>query len=284
VPVVYVDFLSQYPTVNTLLGLWRLLTAKKLRVRDATRDVEKFLKLVDLNQLLDPKTWHKLNFFALVQPDADILPVRAVYGETRVGSETNIGINPLTSDNPIWFAGPDIVASRLLTGKPPRILRAIRFEAVGVQKGLKSVRLGKGSINPARDDFFRKVIEERKGKKKSDPLYYSLKILANAGCYGIYAEVNRHQVGKNDAKRVRIFSGEANITERATIMERPGPFYFPPSLGPHHRRWKATSVHASEDSHRGQWSLSDVRYRFHGNCRIGARWTCSLQWWTAQDA
>src|SRR5207253_9407269 len=75
---------------------------------------------------------------------------------------------------------------------------------------------------------FRKVIEERKGKKKSDPLYYFLKILANAGCYGIYAEVNRHQVGKNDAKQVGIFSGEANISERATIMERPGPFYFPP--------------------------------------------------------
>lgn len=228
VPVVYVDFLSQYPTVNTLLGLWCLLTAKKIRVREATPDVEKFLKSVDLNQLLDPKTWHKLNFFALVQPDGDILPVRAVYGENRVGSETNIGLNPLTSDGPIWFAGPDIVASRLLTGKPPRILRAIRFEAGGVQKGLKSVRLGKGSINPARDDFFRKVIEERKGKKKSDPLYYFLKILANAGCYGIYAEVNRHQVGKNDAKQVGIFSGEAHLTERATIMERPGPFYFPP--------------------------------------------------------
>ena len=181
-----------------------------------------------MNQMLDPKNWHKLNFFALVQPDADILPVRAVYGENRVGSETNIGLNPLISDKPIWFAGPDIVASRIVAGKAPKILRAIRFEAVRVQKGLKSVKLGKGSINPARDDFFRKVIEERKGKKKSDPLYYFLKILANAGCYGIYAEVNRHQVGKNDAKQVGIFSGEANITERATIMERPGPFYFPP--------------------------------------------------------
>jgi hypothetical protein len=228
VPIVYTDFLSQYPTVNTLLGLWRLLTAKKLRVREATRDVEKFLKSVDVNQLLDPKIWHKLNFFALVQPDGDVLPVRTVYGENRASGETNIGLNPLASDEPIWFAGPDVVASRLQTGRPPKFVRAIRFEAVGVQKGLKSINLGKGSIDPARDDFFRKVIEERKGKKKSDPLYYFLKILANAGCYGIYAEVNRHQVGKNDAKQVGIFSGEASITERATIMESSGPFYFPP--------------------------------------------------------
>lgn len=227
-PICYVDYTSQYPTCNTLLGLWRLLTAKKLRVREATQDVKTLLNSVDVNHVLDPKTWPKLNFFALIQPDGDILPVRAVYGENRVGGETNIGLNPLSSDKPVWFAGPDVVASRLLTGKPPRILRAIRFEAVGLQKELKSVKLGKGSINPARNDFFRKVIEERKGKKKSDPLYYFLKILANAGCYGIYAEVNRHQVGKNDAKQVGIFSGEANITERATIMERPGPFYFPP--------------------------------------------------------
>jgi len=88
--------------------------------------------------------------------------------------------------------------------------------------------LGTGSIDPYTDDFFRKVIEERKGKPKSDPLYYFLKILANAGCYGIYAEVNKLQVGKNKAKKIGIFSGELSGTERTCIMEVPGPWYFPP--------------------------------------------------------
>lgn len=146
-----------------------------------------------------------------------------------MSNETNIGLNPLTSEKPIWYAGPDVVGSLLQTGKPPRILRAIRFEPVGVQKGMKSVNLGKGSINPARDDFFRKVIEERKGKNKSDPLYYFLKIVANAGCYGIYAEVNRLQTGKNDAKQIGIFSGETTRTERSCIVEPPGPWFFPPA-------------------------------------------------------
>jgi hypothetical protein len=229
VPIIYTDFLSQYPTVNTLLGLWPLLTANKLRVREATRDVARFLKSVDVNQLLNPKTWPDLKFFALIQPEGSAQPVRAVFGEGRVSNETNIGLNPLTSEKPIWFAGPDIVGSLLQTGKPPKILRAIRFEPVGVQKRMRSVKLGKGSINPARDDFFRKVIEERKGKKKSDPLYYFLKILANAGCYGIYAEVNRVQTGKNDAKQVEIFSGEMSMTERTCIVETPGPWFFPPA-------------------------------------------------------
>jgi hypothetical protein len=228
VPVVYTDFTSQYPTVNTCLGLWSLLTAEKVEVRDATQEVQELLQSLTLDHLLDKRTWPKLAFFALIQPNGDILPVRTIYGDGQSGDQTNIGLNPLTSDKSVWFAGPDIVGSILLTGQVPKILRAIRIEPVGVQKDMKSVVLGTGSIDPYRDDFFRKVIEERKGKQKTDPLYYFLKILANAGCYGIYAEMNKLQVGKNDSKKIGIFSGELSGTERTCKMEVPGPWYCPP--------------------------------------------------------
>jgi hypothetical protein len=228
VPVVYTDFTSQYPTVNTLLGLWSLLIAEKFQVRDVTLEVQAFLQSLSLDRLLDQRTWPKMAFFALIQPDGDILPVRTIYGDGQCGNQTNIGLNPLTSDKPIWFAGPDIVGSTLLKGRPPKILQALRIEPVGIQRDMKSVVLGAGSIDPYRDDFFRKVIEERKGKQKTDPLYYFLKILANAGCYGIYAEVNKLQVGKNKAKKIGIFSGELSGTERTCVMEVPGPWYFPP--------------------------------------------------------
>jgi DNA polymerase type B, organellar and viral len=228
IPVVYTDFTSQYPTVNTLLGLWSLLTAEKVRVREATQEVQALLQTLTVDRLLDLRTWPKLAFFALIQPDGDILPVRTIYGDGQSGDQTNIGLNPLTSEKPIWFAGPDIVGSTLLKGKAPKILRAIRIEPMGLQKEMKSVMLGTGFIDPYRDDFFRKVIEERKGKQKTDPLYYFLKILANAGCYGIYAEVNKLQVGRNDAKKIEIFSGEYSGTERTCTMEVPGPWYFPP--------------------------------------------------------
>jgi hypothetical protein len=228
VPIIYTDFTSQYPTVNTLLGLWRMLTAEKLHVQDATYEIREFLESLTPDQLLDPRTWSKLTFFGLVQPDADIFPVRTVYGDGNTNDQTNIGLNPLTSAKPLWFAGPDIVGSFLLTGKIPRLLRAIRFEPEGLQQGMKSVQLGNGSIDPYNDDFFRKVIEERKSKDKSDPLYYFLKILANAGCYGIYAEVNRLHSGKNDRKKIGIFSGEESRTEFTCTVEAPGPWYFPP--------------------------------------------------------
>src|SRR6266404_2088810 len=97
VPVVYTDFTSQYPTANTLLGLWPMLIADRLSLRDATHEVRAFLNRLDLKQLLKRSTWPKLNFFALVQPQGDILPVRTVYGREGAGDQTNIGLNPLIS-------------------------------------------------------------------------------------------------------------------------------------------------------------------------------------------
>jgi hypothetical protein len=32
VPIVHTDFMSEYPTVNTLLGLWPLLTSKDMKI------------------------------------------------------------------------------------------------------------------------------------------------------------------------------------------------------------------------------------------------------------
>jgi hypothetical protein len=46
VPVVHTDFMSEYPTVNTLLGLWQLLTAQTLRFEDATETVRSLLAQV----------------------------------------------------------------------------------------------------------------------------------------------------------------------------------------------------------------------------------------------
>jgi len=137
VPVVYTDFTSQYPTVNTLLGLWPLLIAKKVRVRNVTAEVKGLLKSLTVERLLDRRIWPKLAFFGLIQPEGEILPVRTVYGDSQAGDQTNIGLNPLTSKKPIWFAGPDIVGSMLLTGRVPKILRALRIEPLGIQLGMK---------------------------------------------------------------------------------------------------------------------------------------------------
>jgi hypothetical protein len=225
VPVSLVDFTSQYPTVNTLMGLWKLLTAKSMRIERATNEVRRLLAKLTLAQTFKPDFWKQLSWFALVRPSEDILPVRATYD----GDSHNIGLNYLTSEKPIWYAGPDLLASALLTGKPPEIIRAIRIVPEGRQKGLKPIFFrGETRIDPRKVDFFKTVIEARARArtKKQNALAYSLKILANATSYGLFVEVN--PVRLKGRKKIQVFSGQDRFPCSAEIVEPKGRWYFPP--------------------------------------------------------
>lgn len=234
VPVVHTDFMSEYPTVNTLLGLWQLLTAESVRTEDAIDEVRDLLANLTPDTVFDQSFWKRLKFFALIRPKGDILPVRTAYN----GRTTNIGVNPLTSDTPVWYAGPDILASTLLTGRPPEILRAFRVVPQGQQTGQKPVALrGMVDINPSRQDFFKTVIEARarvkSGKalpgQERKTLSYFLKILANAGSYGLFVEVNPKHLGTDKHARVNVsvFSGEVAFQTTSSVEEDLGPWYCP---------------------------------------------------------
>jgi hypothetical protein len=223
VPIVHTDFTSQYPSVNALLGNGDVLTAEKLSFDDATNEVRNLLRRVTLEKAFNPRFWKQLKFFALVHPDRDIFPVRAVYNnETQ-----NIGINRLSSRKPIWFAGPDVIASVLLTGKIPKIEKAIRMVPHGKQRGLQSTKLrGMVTINPKTDDFFRHVIEQRKLHKSNEPLGHFLKILANAGSYGLFVELTPEKPKK--PANIKVFSGQESFPQLSSVVENQGRWYFPP--------------------------------------------------------
>jgi hypothetical protein len=154
VPAAPLDFTSEYPNCCALLGLFDVLTAKRVSFENDKANVSAFLKRITLESCFDPATWNQCRFFALLKPDNDILPVRTVYE----GVTQNIGNNYLKSDSPIWFAGPDLVASVLQNGgKVPDILKAVRMVPHGKQAGMKSVNL-RGSmvmIDPYKDDVFK---------------------------------------------------------------------------------------------------------------------------------
>ena len=139
----------------------------------------------------------------------------------------NIGNNYLTSETPLWFAGCDVIASAIRTGKAPRILRAIRMVPHGKQAGMKTLNL-RGSmveIDPYRDDLFRKVIEQRKLNKADKNLYYWLKILANS-IYGFFVELIPEL--QNGNVPLEIFSGEKNFSDSSDVIEKAGLWFFPP--------------------------------------------------------
>lgn len=234
VPVVYTDVLSMYPTVNALMGLWRLHVAARVEVEDCTEEARALLAIVTPETVLDPAMWPRLVFFAQIVPDRDrdILPVRAQY--SGVGGAWNIAVNPFDDDAPHWYAGPDLAASALLTGKAPAVLRAWRLVPVGTQPGLRPVNLrGAVEADPDRGDFFRTVIEER---KRSDPATDEgqrfgrfLKVLANSGAYGIFVESNPEELPTGETEAVAVYGpDDTPFAARAIRPETPGAFSFPP--------------------------------------------------------
>ena len=75
-----------------------------------------------------------------VRPDGDIFPVRAKYGIRQDASYT-IGQNYLTPREPLWFTLADCIASKLRTGKSPKVLEAITFTPGPVQTNLKPIAI-----------------------------------------------------------------------------------------------------------------------------------------------
>ena len=235
-PVVYTDFVSMYPTVNALLGNWAMLTAGKIGTAEARQEVSAFLDAVRLEDCFSPKTWRRLPAFVKVRPQDDIFPVRVKYD--RHGPSWQIGSNPLTCDDGVWYALPDVVAAKLLTGKTPEVLEAFRLEATGTQDGMRPTKLrGAVPVDPRTQDFFRLVIEERKRTQRNtalseterDRLDKALKVTANAGSYGIFAEMNRKEQPGNRKVPVTVWNSDGQpFVTKVAAPEEPGPYCFPP--------------------------------------------------------
>jgi hypothetical protein len=234
VPVKLLDFTSMYPTVGALMDLHRFHIAERIDTIDATKEVRELLERVTLEAVLDQALWPKLVGFVLIEPKDDVLPVRAAYDAQTWG----IGVNPLTSTEPLWHSIADCVQSKLLTGRSPKVVRAIRLVPVGRARGLRSVKLrGVVPLDPAADDPFRSMVEERQRvRRRTDiddqekkRLSTSLKVVATAGSYGILSEFNRDELPKGKQARVVVHGrDESPFEDRVCGPEDPGRYCFPP--------------------------------------------------------
>ena len=226
VPVVHTDFTSQYPTVNRLFRNWRTLIGESVDFEECTKEVDDLLHHATLDSVFARKFWGRLSFFALIKPDEDILPVRTLYN----GRSKNIGSNLLTCSTPVWFAGPDLVASVLLSGtnKVPKIIKAVRIVRTQKQARLKSTKLsGIVAIDPRKSDFYCEGVEQKSLYKTTNKgLSHFLKILVNSGSYGLFVEVNPET--RSHPAEIKAFSGEITRTDHDRHVENPGRWYFPP--------------------------------------------------------
>jgi hypothetical protein len=229
VPVITCDFASMYPTVCTLMGLSRLPACRWVKVvEEDPAAVEAWIAGLTLEDCFDSKLWEELCGLALVEPEGDIVPVRARYAP---GGSFGIGVNPLRSGEPLWYTLPDLVASRLLGGRVPKLLRVVRLRGSGQATNLRPLRIrGSRPIDPAREDVFRTLVEERRRLERArdeDSLRTAaaLKVVANSAAYGIAVELNR-QEPQAEPVPVRVLGLESFESE-VSALEEAGEYFFP---------------------------------------------------------
>jgi len=204
--IIHCDFRSMYPTVCTLMGLWNFVRAKGIDYEDDTNKIRDFVESCTPDSLREQKAWRNLTAIVQVLPDRDIFPVRAHYSDEEAAT---IGLNYLSADTPIWFTLADVLASKVLTGKAPKILRAIHFHPLAVQDGLHPITIAGKLVDPEIDDFYRALIDHRRevqakqkaasdaDKARLDSDQQGIKILANATSYGIFVELNVEEYDKS---------------------------------------------------------------------------------------
>jgi hypothetical protein len=240
VPVVYTDFLSMYPTVNSLMGLWDFVKAHQITVnKRCKREIKSFLKRLSPSDLFKPATWKRMSAFVRIIPNGDVLPSRSKY--SLESNDWQVALNHLSAgtEDPkdaLWYSLPDVAASILLTGHIPKIVDAFSLEPRRVLKKLTPVKLlGAIKVDPAIQDFFRVSIEQRKllsartdlAEIERKRLEKALKVLANAASYGIYAEMNRQESEEKVA--VTCYGiGSKPYSPRVAHPEAPGEYCFPP--------------------------------------------------------
>jgi hypothetical protein len=292
-PVVYLDFLSMYSTVNTLMGRWSFVIAREIRLIEHCKDkVEAFLRTVTPGMLFDPETWTHMNGFVKVVPNGDVLPIRCKY--SPVSNDWQVGINRVYAkkEDALWYSIPDVVTSILATGRVSQIVDAFLIEPSGTLfEAIPTKLRGMVHVDPEHHDFFRVIVDERlslssRGELsdiEAKRLDKALKILASATCFGIYAQMDRQD---DDEKVEVICHGIDPDPYKCTVAhpEFPGEFWFSPLGFIAHGRGPSDAGVAGPLHLRTPWNLSDGGHRFDGNCSHGVWRLGSVSGRSFQDA
>lgn len=242
VRVLHTDFTSMYPTVCTLMGLWRFIIGQGYQATDATELVRAFLADATADDLMQQETWPLLSVIVTVRPREDRFPVRSYYSRKNGKpdpSRPSIALNTLSADRDLWFTLADCLVSKLQTGRAPEVIEAVAFSPGPPQAGLRKIQLlGETEVDPYRDDLFKLLIESRQADdarkllipeaehEAIDQGRDAKKILANSTSYGVFVQVNVDTEPR--PQRVRVYTPDGtSFICRTRKIEEPGPYFHP---------------------------------------------------------
>lgn len=196
------DFTSMYPSVVVLTGLWDYMISKGYEKVEATEDIKKFVDSVKLEDFQNPEIWKKLIGIVKIKPDNDFLPTRTGYDKNS-GDKT-VAIQKVSSDLVFPFHLMDIITSKIITGKTPKIIEGFYYYPKEPQETLRPTKIMGFEIDPLKENLYKFLVEKRAelkaiakpleegGPEKENLLAkaQALKIISNGTSYGIYIEEN----------------------------------------------------------------------------------------------
>ena len=214
---VALDVTSAYPLTAHLVGWWEVMTADRLVRRSVLGELRALCRRAvdDPTVALDPAVWTRFGLtLCEVAPDGEHFPV-ALDDPHRLDGRTETV--PVTARGRTMFYGwPDVVAATILSGRVPRIVRAVRLVPEGRQGGLRRlVPVYPGlTLLTDRDPVLGLVRRRREAKAAGDKvLAAELHAMTNSLVSGQPARLD-------DVRRV--------VRGKWTVQEKAGPWTFAP--------------------------------------------------------
>jgi hypothetical protein len=244
----YCDFLSMYPTACANLGLWDFVIAQRIEPSDATEQTRELLEHTTVEDLRDQELWRELAVLVEVAPDGDLLPVRAEYqpdDREAPSGLRGIAVNYLSSsETTLHYTLADCIASRLATGKAPRVVSATGYRPLAPQEGLEPLLVAGNPdypVDPYHDDYYKRLIELRMDiraaakeardagdvdlVRRLDAEQQGIKICANGSSYGCFIELNPQQLVK--PLPTAVFTADGPFVAPVPRREEAGRFFHP---------------------------------------------------------
>ncbi|HEY1883026.1 MAG TPA: hypothetical protein VGG51_08295 [Candidatus Cybelea sp.] len=230
VPVTILDFTSMYASIFILQDLESLISGRIAAVEVPASEIEQLLNEMTAAHLFDKAVWRLFNCLVLVEPGSAILPVRMRLARNE---PYTIAVTPFQAPEGRWCTLADVIGSKLLGGRLPKILRAFRFIMQDKARKPKAV-LFRGQVSLGEcGPIFKTIVEERQRAKRTAKthgelraLELGLKQMAASGAYGIFAEVNVTPHNLGDPLAGMIYSDMTYLCPDVH-NERPGAFANP---------------------------------------------------------
>jgi hypothetical protein len=192
VPCLDADGRSAYPAAWSLADWWDVVRAAAIVETDVLAEVQALCRRAaegDLGVVLKRANYPTLGrTLCRVHPAGEPWPT-----ERHSPRGSRLVIGPVEGDQ-LHVTAADAVAAAFLGKKMPQLDWARRLDPIGVEQS-NPVRIRDGLVVPAGADPIRAIVHLRPPKGGDERLRAVVRVVANAGCWGVFARMDPVKTG-----------------------------------------------------------------------------------------